>query len=524
MQEVQAMPGRKTHYQKIPTGTASVGSKPRYSAAIGVALGALIFLIPLILISLTVVLFEVNQWNLPGVAVYDQSVAWMEPGETEALVEKSWNEGRQIYLSTPENPDAGFWLSSTELGYWVDSEATAQNAAAVGRSAEPFKDVQGALQGEAQIILPVLYFDETIARQTLDTIAQELDIPAENASVVYRDGSWQALPGVAGQRVNIKATLEGLFSNAFTNLVSESAILVIEPVQPEVVDLTPILDEIEAVVSQERTLHAYDPILDEALTWSVPEDLKRDWVTVDPENFEVNLKILDEDLDPLIQSWEADLGEGREFTKLPEHDAFQDVWKKGGTLQAEIRHTETAYQVGVGESLWGISLKLGMPMWHIMDANPGLTANNITAGMNLTITSKNVLLPLPVVENKRIVIDISEQRMTVYEDGQLRNTHVISTGVSDSPTMAGIFQIQTHEINAYASNWDLYMPHFMGIYEAWPGFMNGIHGLPLLSNGHRLWASSLGTPASYGCIILDLGAAEDLYTWADPGVVVEITR
>ena len=524
MQEAQAMPGRNTKYQKIPTGSVSAGSRSKQPATIGVTLGALIVLIPLIIVSLTVILFEVNQWNLPGVAVYDQSVAWMDPDETEALVDTTWNEGRQIHLSTSINPDADFWLAPAALGYWVDPEATAQNAAAVGRSSEPFKDVQGALEGEEKVILPVLYFDEVIARQTLSAIAQELDIHPENANVVYRDGSWQALPSATGQRVNIEATLEGLFSNAFTNLVTQSALLVVEPVQPKVADLTPILDEIEAVVSQERALRAYDPILDETLVWSVPEELKREWVTVDPETFEVNLQIPDDDLETLIQSWDVDLGEGRELTKLPEDRAFQDVWETGGTLQAEIRHVATTYQVGVGESLWGISLKLGMPMWHIMDANPGLTANNVAAGMSLTIPSKNVLLPLPVVENKRIVIDISEQRMTVYEGGQVRNTYVVSTGVSDSPTMAGIFQIQTHEFNAYASNWDLYMPHFMGIYEAWPGFMNGIHGLPLLSNGQRLWASSLGTPASYGCIILDLGAAEDLYHWADPGVVVEITR
>jgi lipoprotein-anchoring transpeptidase ErfK/SrfK len=163
-------------------------------------------------------------------------------------------------------------------------------------------------------------------------------------------------------------------------------------------------------------------------------------------------------------------------------------------------------------------------MWRIMDANEGLTTTNLETGMVLTIPSKNDLLPLPVVPSKRIVIDISDQRMTVYEDGQLIHTYVVSTGISNSPTMAGIFQIQTHEINAYASNWDLYMPHFMGIYEAWPGFMNGIHGLPLLSSGVRLWASTLGSPASYGCIILDLAAAEDLYFWADAGVVVEINQ
>jgi lipoprotein-anchoring transpeptidase ErfK/SrfK len=99
---------------------------------------------------------------------------------------------------------------------------------------------------------------------------------------------------------------------------------------------------------------------------------------------------------------------------------------------------------------------------------------------------------------------------------------VISTGIDRSPTIPGVYQVQTHELNAYASVWGLYMPHFMGIYEGWPGFMNGIHGLPTLSGGRRLWAGSLGRPVSYGCIILDLQAAEDLYNWAENGVVVEI--
>jgi lipoprotein-anchoring transpeptidase ErfK/SrfK len=99
---------------------------------------------------------------------------------------------------------------------------------------------------------------------------------------------------------------------------------------------------------------------------------------------------------------------------------------------------------------------------------------------------------------------------------------VISTGIDRSPTQPGVFQIQTHEINAYASVWDLHMPHFLGIYEAWPGFMNGIHGLPTLSSGRRLWAGVLGRPVSYGCIVMELEAAEWLYGWAENGVVVEI--
>jgi lipoprotein-anchoring transpeptidase ErfK/SrfK len=164
-----------------------------------------------------------------------------------------------------------------------------------------------------------------------------------------------------------------------------------------------------------------------------------------------------------------------------------------------------------------------MPFWMIIQANPGLDADHLVVGSSLIIPSKDELLPLPVVANKRILISIKKQRLWAYQDGNLLSEHIISTGIDRSPTQPGIFQVQTHEKNAYASVWDLHMPHFLGIYEAWPGFMNGIHGLPTLSNGQRLWANILGRPASYGCIILNLDDAKWLYEWAETGVVVEIT-
>ncbi len=144
------------------------------------------------------------------------------------------------------------------------------------------------------------------------------------------------------------------------------------------------------------------------------------------------------------------------------------------------------------------------------------------AGTELTIPAKDELLPLPIVPNKRIIISISNQRLRAYENGELLGKHLISTGIDKSPTQPGIFQVQTHKRDAYASVWDLNMPNFIGIYEAWPGFMNGIHGLPTLSSGTRLWENVLGEPASFGCIILDMETSEWLYNWADDGVIVEI--
>ena len=185
-------------------------------------------------------------------------------------------------------------------------------------------------------------------------------------------------------------------------------------------------------------------------------------------------------------------------------------------------HSPTTYTTQPGDTLLKISWNVGMPMWKIIQANPDLDIDNVWAGMDLVIPSKDEMLPLPVIPNKRIVISISKQRLWVYQDGQQISRHVISTGIDKSPTQPGVFQVQSHDKNAYASVWDLYMPNFLGIYESWPGFMNGIHGLPTLSNGQRLWANILGSPASYGCIILDLDTAEWLYEWAEDGVVVEI--
>jgi len=509
-----------------PVKTSSRRSKRRNSlwSSLAVGLGSMLIILPLVIASSAIILFQVRELNLPGVIVYDKDVGMISQEETIEWIDGFWNRERPIQISTTGASGKTFLLSPAELGLWVDPEATAKAAYRIGRSSEPLQEIRTAISGDIQVVMPVLYFDDAAARQTLDSIAQKLEIPPKDAVVTFQDGQWVATPGNEGQSLDSQSSLSFLYENAFSILLNQSMTLAVHPVAPEVSDLTPVLDEINRAVSQPLSLEAYDPILDETWVWTVPEDEKRTWVKVDPQTNDVHISYDNEVIKKTIASWEKDLGEGRSLVTMPETADLIEKWENGETLITTIYHAPTTYVVEPGESLWMISLKSGIPMWLIMDANEGLTSQNISSGMELILPSKNDLLPLPVIPNKRIVVDISEQTMTVYENGQVRDTHIISTGMSDSPTMPGIFQIQSHHINAYASNWDLYMPHFMGIYEAWPGFMNGIHGLPILSSGQRLWASALGSPASYGCIILDLSAAEDLYYWADPGVVVEITR
>ncbi|GAB4538981.1 MAG: hypothetical protein Fur002_03350 [Anaerolineales bacterium] len=121
---------------------------------------------------------------------------------------------------------------------------------------------------------------------------------------------------------------------------------------------------------------------------------------------------------------------------------------------------------------------------------------------------------------KLILVDISEQHMYVYEGDALVYSFVASTGMNNA-TRVGTFSVLNKIPNAYGATWDIWMPNWLGIY--WAGSLqNGIHALPILPNGGTLWAGYLGSPISYGCVVLGTYEAQLLYDWAEVGATVEI--
>jgi tetratricopeptide (TPR) repeat protein len=133
-------------------------------------------------------------------------------------------------------------------------------------------------------------------------------------------------------------------------------------------------------------------------------------------------------------------------------------------------------------------------------------------------------MPTPTPESgpQRIVVDISEQRMYVYEGEKLVWEWVVSTGEPGRDTAVGDFAIQSKIPMAYASTWNLDMPHWLGIYWSGP-LENGIHALPIKRDtGYKLWDGFLGQRVSYGCVILDDENAETLFNWVEMGTPVKI--
>jgi lipoprotein-anchoring transpeptidase ErfK/SrfK len=145
-----------------------------------------------------------------------------------------------------------------------------------------------------------------------------------------------------------------------------------------------------------------------------------------------------------------------------------------------------------------------------------------TNGDSLTSTPLDPAQDVPFTE-KTILVDISDQHVYAYDKGKLVFSFVASTG-RNNLTRIGHYRILDKIPNAYSDPWGFWMPYWMGIYYVGYNLENGFHSLPVLSNGVRLWGSQIGSPITYGCVVLRPNDMKQLYYWAGLGTAVVIQK
>lgn len=188
--------------------------------------------------------------------------------------------------------------------------------------------------------------------------------------------------------------------------------------------------------------------------------------------------------------------------------------------------TTGTYIIQRGDTLSSIAARFGVGLSHLVVANGIFNPSLIYAGQTLVIPGIDAGLVQPPASPggagaKSILIDISEQHLYAYEGEVVIFNFVASTGSPGLDTRPGTYAVQNKIPNAYGGNWNIWMPNWLGIY--WAGnLQNGIHALPILPGGGRLWDGYLGTPVSYGCIILGIEESQLLYDWAEVGTPVVI--
>jgi hypothetical protein len=388
----------------------------------------------------------------------------------------------------------------------------------------------GVAKGKKYVV-PVVSYDEAIAILTLQDVQFEVSAVPQEARLDYifamdAPPTVNAVPGLPGRALDFEGSLQTLRADPVLTLMSGYLNVSLLHVDPAVAEIPPeIVAQVNNFLTQKLSLEAYDPISNETFDWQIsPESLAAS-LRLQIQGGQVTLSVNAAPFQVELNQFSASINPNRWLDLEDSEDKLNQLAQLQPAQTAPlfiVKHAPTSYLIQPGDTLLKIAWNQGIPLWRILQANPGMDIDNLSAGATITIPSKDDLLDRPIVLGKRILVDLSDQHLYGFEGDKLVFDEVISTGIDRSPTQPGVFQVRSHVENAYASVWDLYMPNFIGIYEAWPGFENGFHGLPILSGGRTLWAGTLGQPVSYGCIILDTRPSARLYEWAEEGVIVEI--
>ena len=480
---------------------------------------------------------------LAGTQTLGRDLGGLTPSEAAALLRADW-QNHAIVLDTG---DQSWTLTPDQVGAVLDAEATAGRAYRQGRT-EPTPEnllplarrllaTVGLIAANEtpSSVQPVWNFNLEAAADTLRTLAGQLEIIPQDAGVGIADGAIRTTPPVTGRAVDITTMLVTLERQPWETLLARAST---EPLRftlpvvtrlPAITDVSGIVREVEPLLAAPITLRLYDPIRDERTTWTAsPADLSQ-WLAFQVAGTgadkAITWSVNEASIADFITAQNSTFKDERYVDPNTAIPALVEAFKaRQPEISQHVSHGEREHIVTSGETLSSIAFDYGLPYPWLLKANPGI-GDNLFVGDAIKIPSVDGLLPLPVVENKRIKISLKDQRMQAYEDGKLKWDWVASSGIASSPTSPGVFQIQTHEPMAYAARWDLHMPWFMGIYRPVPDqdFMNGFHGFPSRDQKQILWTRNLGKPITYGCILLDSNNAKLLYDWAEEGVVVEIT-
>lgn len=463
--------------------------------------------------------FYASDWILPGTTVLGVAIGGQTRAEATAVLQEEWQH-RPLFLSDGRAPHA---YTSNDLGMTLDTAATVALAYQQGRTLASLERMLGG----SLAVQPVWAYEPAQAEALLVAYAREVDVPPTNAGVMFVGGQPTVTPPQNGVALDVAATLSQLNQNPALVLQTGSLAVITVAVPPAVADVALVEAKIGELRQTAVSLHAFDPISNERRDLTIAPETWSQWVSLlTDENNQLAWHVDEAALAGYLDGQLGQLDNGR-FVVLTEMATAvrQALTNPNASVTARIYHPAGQHLVQSGETLSSIGYDYGIPYPWIQQANPTL-GESLSVGQALNIPSPDDLIPYPIVENKRIVVSLSQQRVWVYENDTLKWEWAGSTGIDSSPTSPGVFQIQSHELEAYAGNWDLYMPYFMGIYQPVPtvDFMNGFHGFPNRDGYNLLWTGDLGHTVTYGCILVSSDNAALLYDWAEQGVIVEIRR
>jgi lipoprotein-anchoring transpeptidase ErfK/SrfK len=125
--------------------------------------------------------------------------------------------------------------------------------------------------------------------------------------------------------------------------------------------------------------------------------------------------------------------------------------------------------------------------------------------------------PAPIVSSsgsgvRWIDVSLSKQTLYAYEGNTIVRSFLVSTGVSQFPTVTGKYHIYVKYLYANMHGVGYYLPNVPYTMYFYKGY--GIHG--------TYWHHNFGHPMSHGCVNMYTPDAEWMYYWASVGTLVNV--
>lgn len=190
----------------------------------------------------------------PGVSVAGVDLSGLSPSDAALKLNQAlsfsttgkilFRDGEKAWVATP-----------AELGMVFDPSASAQTAYSLGRSEGLFGALSGQMRagGAGVSMPPVIVFDQRVAYQYLSQISTQVNQPLKEASLKLEGTNVITEPGQVGRELKIDATL--VYLSAQLQTFSDGEVpLVVQELQPQVLDVSTQADTARQILSQPLTL------------------------------------------------------------------------------------------------------------------------------------------------------------------------------------------------------------------------------------------------------------------------------
>ncbi len=211
----------------------------------------------------------------PGVSLNGVSLAGMNLTSAQAAISTSYDFPQSGHILLQDG-ESSWLVSPAQLGVYLDTVGSAENAMSVGRSGSLLQRLSQLVQTSfyGYNISPIFIFDQKAALQYLSGLSTSIDQPIKEAGISVENAQVVIAQGQPGRILDLAASLNAI-SDQLKKMQDSIVPLVIQENQPKMLDVSKQGELVKTILSQPFVLSLPDAQSGDP-SWQIePIDLAR---------------------------------------------------------------------------------------------------------------------------------------------------------------------------------------------------------------------------------------------------------